>query len=150
MHSVSVIPFQPSGIVILTRSRPVLRETQAPYSFFVQLYCFSDLRRDFSSSTEHHSCRIQACSATHATCACMFNHLQHNRLTSTLVQVIRLDLVFYRSQGLSCATSIQHHLGSQLTWSSYLDIIPSHGVSSPIQAHSVMSSSIESRPTCRS
>ena len=35
----------------------------------------------------------------------MFSHLRHNRLASTLGQVIRLDLAFTRDQGLSCATS---------------------------------------------
>ena len=50
---------------------------------------------------EYRLCGIQACLTTHVACACMFNRLRHNRLASTLGQVIWLDLAFAWGQGLS-------------------------------------------------
>ena len=68
----------------------------------------SDLRRGLSSPIEHHSCRIQVCSTTQGACTCMFNHLQHLRLASTLGQVIRLDLGSARAMVSQC--NVASHL----------------------------------------
>ena len=97
--------------------RTSLRKTQPHIYFLSGFTALSDLRRGLYSSIERHLCRIQTCSTTHVTFACMFNHLQHNQLASTLGQIIWLDLASTRGQGLlmqHCISS-SHLIGTSQT-----------------------------------
>ena len=98
---VTVLLFQPCSVVILTRSWPALRGIKLHIYFRPGFVASSDFTQGLSLSIEHCLCEIQACSTTHVTYVWIFNRLRHNRLASTLDQVIWLDLASTWSQGLS-------------------------------------------------
>ena len=69
----------------------------------------------------------------------MFNRLRHNRLASTLGQVIWLNVASTQGQSLSIQHRISScYLGFQSTWHICLDAIPSLRVLSVITSHLVM------------
>ena len=69
--TVMIVYFQLCSVMILTRSWQTLRKTQASYTF-------SSIFVVLSSPIEHNLFGIQACLATHTSCAYLFNHLRLN------------------------------------------------------------------------